>query len=192
MAWTRPGVRSSSDDVEIGKFGGSERGRSRHRRGMQDADDCDWTGLLALLTVVVVMRYAMASGLATAPEITELMFAIFVMAGIVQAARMGVHVATQLLLHLLQGKWRTRAGGADQCRHSNRVCSTRLVRRFECNRCPRPAHAGARAFPTASGMDACRSGWRWLSLCSVLAIIRHTLGGESVHVDLADSGAAVT
>ena len=44
---------------------------------------------------------------------TELLFAIFVMAGIVQAARMGVHVATQLLLHILEGKWRTRLARAD-------------------------------------------------------------------------------
>src|SRR6185503_15742481 len=38
--------------------------------------------------------------------LTELWFAIFVMAGIAEAARRGAHVATQLLLHTLRGTWR--------------------------------------------------------------------------------------
>ena len=41
-------------------------------------------------------------------------------------------------------------------------------------------------------MAASRSGWRWLRRAASLAIVRHTLGGEEVKVDLADPGAAVT
>ena len=63
-------------------------------------------GLLALLTIVVVLRYAFEGGFGFAPDLGELLFCIFVMAGIAQAARMGAHVATQLLLHTVQGKAR--------------------------------------------------------------------------------------
>ena len=63
-------------------------------------------GLLSLLTVVVVLRYGFESGFSFAPDLSELLFAIFVMAGIAQAARLGVHVATQLLLNGLEGRWR--------------------------------------------------------------------------------------
>src|SRR3954470_16486152 len=63
-------------------------------------------GLLSLLTIVVVLRYGFESGFSFAPDLSELLFAIFVMAGIAQAARLGVHVATQLLLNGLKGRWR--------------------------------------------------------------------------------------
>ena len=58
--------------------------------------------LLALLTLGVVLRYFFESGFSFAPDLSELLFAIFVMAGIAQAARLGVHVATQLLLNGLR------------------------------------------------------------------------------------------
>ena len=54
----------------------------------------------------VVLRYGFQSGFSFAPDLSELLFAIFVMAGIAQAARLGVHVATQLLLNGLEGRWR--------------------------------------------------------------------------------------
>ena len=55
--------------------------------------------LLTLLSAGAFLRYVFQSGFSFATDLTELLFAIFVMAGIVQAARLGVHVATQLLLH---------------------------------------------------------------------------------------------
>lgn len=148
-------------------------------------------GLLTLLTVVVVMRYAMASGLSTAPEMTELMFAIFVMAGIVQAARMGVHVATQLLLHLLEGKWRTRLAvlintviAAAYGQLSWYAALNAIVAHDQ--RTP------VLGIPWSVGYGCLSLGLALVALCSVLAIVRHTLGSERVRVDLADPGAAVT
>ena len=57
--------------------------------------------LLTLLSAGAFLRYVFQGGFSFATDLTELLFAIFVMAGIVQAARLGVHVATQLLLHTL-------------------------------------------------------------------------------------------
>jgi TRAP-type transport system small permease protein len=148
-------------------------------------------GLLALLTVVVVMRYAMASGLSTAPEMTELMFAIFIMAGIVQAARMGVHVATQLLLLALEGKWRTRLAVL-----INAVIAatyTLLAWYAVLNAIiAHDQHTPVLGIPYSVGYGCLSLGLALVALCSVLAIVRHTLGSESVRVDLADPGAAVT
>lgn len=148
-------------------------------------------GLLALLTAVVVMRYAMASGLTTAPEISELMFAIFVMAGIVQAARMGVHVGTQLLLHLLQGKWRTRLAVLINAV----IAATYALLAWYAALNAIIAHdqrTPVLGIPYSVGYGCLLLGLALVSLCSVLAIIRHTLGSEDIHVDLADPGAAVT
>jgi len=148
-------------------------------------------GLLTLLTVVVVMRYAMASGLSSAPEMTELMFAIFVMAGIVQAARMGVHVATQLLLHILEGKWRTRLAvlihtiiAATYVQLAWYATLNAIIAHDQ--------HTPVLNIPYSVGYGCLALGLGLVALCSILAIIRHTLGNEGVRVDLADAGAAVT
>lgn len=148
-------------------------------------------GLLTLLTVVVVMRYVMASGLSTAPEMTELMFAVFVMAGIVQAARLGVHVATQLLLHILEGKWRTRLAvlinaviAATYAQLAWYAALNAIIAHDQ--------HTPVLGIPYSVGYGCLSLGLALVALCSVLAIVRHTLGSESVRVDLADPGAAVT
>ena len=148
-------------------------------------------GLLTLLTVVVVMRYGMASGLSTAPELTELMFAIFVMAGIVQAARMGVHVATQLLLHVLAGKWRTRLAvlinvviAAAYAQLAWYAALNAIIAHDQTT--------PVLGIPWSVGYGCLTIGLALVAMCSVLAIVRHTLGSEQVRVDLADSGAAVT
>ncbi len=67
-------------------------------------------GLVAMLTATVVLRYLFESGLNSSVELTELLFSIFVMAGIVLAARHGAHVATQLTLAALQGRARRTLG----------------------------------------------------------------------------------
>jgi TRAP-type transport system small permease protein len=148
-------------------------------------------GLLTLLTVVVVMRYAMASGLSTAPEMTELMFAIFVMAGIVQAARLGVHVATQLLLHVLEGKWRTRLVVLINAV----IAATYAQLAWYATLNAIIAHdqrTPVLGIPYSVGYGCLALGLALVALCSVLTIVRHTLGNETVRVDLADPGAAVT
>jgi TRAP-type transport system small permease protein len=148
-------------------------------------------GLLTLLTVVVVMRYAMASGLSSAPEMTELMFAIFIMAGIVQAARMGVHVATQLLLHVLQGRRRTwlmvlihAVITATYAQLAWYATMNAMIAHDQ--------HTPVLGIPYSVGYGCLALGLALIALCSILAIIRHTLGNEGVHVNLADAGAAVT
>jgi TRAP-type transport system small permease protein len=148
-------------------------------------------GLLTLLTVVVVMRYALASGLSTAPEMTELMFAIFIMAGIVQAARMGVHVATQLLLLALEGRWRTRLAVLINAV----IAATYALLAWYATMnaiIAHDQHTPVLGIPYSVGYGCLALGLGMVTLCSVLAIIRLTLGREDVHVDLADPGAAVT
>jgi TRAP-type C4-dicarboxylate transport system permease small subunit len=148
-------------------------------------------GLLTLLTVVVVMRYAMASGLSSAPEMTELMFAIFVMAGIVQAARMGVHVATQLLLHILEGKWRTRLAVLIHVVIAATYAQLAWYATLNAN-IAHDQHTPVLNIPYSVGYGCLALGLALVALCSVLAIIRHMLSNEGVRVDLADPGAAVT
>jgi TRAP-type C4-dicarboxylate transport system permease small subunit len=148
-------------------------------------------GLLTLLTVVVLMRYALASGLTTAPEMTELMFAIFIMAGIVQAARMGVHVATQLLLLALEGKWRTRLAVLI---HAVIAATYALLAWYATMNAiiAHDQHTPVLGIPYSVGYGCLSLGLALVTVCSVLAVVRLTLGREEVHVDLADPGAAVT
>ncbi len=108
-------------------------------------------GLLLLLTIVVVMRYAFESGLEFAPDLSELMFAILVMAGIAQAARRGVHVATQLLISTLHGKWRIALAVLIHAVTAARIPPARVVRRAERDHRQRPDHAGA-AHPVERGL----------------------------------------
>jgi TRAP-type C4-dicarboxylate transport system permease small subunit len=63
-------------------------------------------GLTVVLAGVVVLRYGFASGISASVELTELAFAVFVMAGIALAARHGAHVTTRLTLTLLKGRAR--------------------------------------------------------------------------------------
>jgi len=148
-------------------------------------------GLLTLLTVVVVMRYGLSSGLTIATEVTELMFAIFVMAGIVQAARMGVHVATQLLLYLLRGRWRLALSVL-----INTVTSIAyLLLAWYALQNAVIAHdqtTPVLGIPWSVGYGCLGLGLALVAVCSILAIVRQTLGKETPDVNLADPGAAVT
>jgi len=147
-------------------------------------------GLLSLLTLVVVLRYVFQSGLNSATDLTELMFAIFVMAGIALAARNGVHVATQLLLHALHGVWRTMLSvlihGVTAAAYFTLAWYAYLNAII--------AHdqtSPVLGIPWSVGYGCLSLGLALVALCSLTAIVRQTLGGESVHVDLADPGATV-
>ena len=61
------------------------------------------TGLfiLVVLTAIVFLRYSETGSIDSGSELCSLAFPIFVMAGIVDAARKGAHVATQILLNAL-------------------------------------------------------------------------------------------
>ena len=148
-------------------------------------------GLLVLLTTVVVLRYAFASGLTFATDLTELLFAIFVMAGIAEAARRGVHVATQLLLHTLQGAWRVALAVAI---HVVTATIYLLLAWFALQNAiiAHDQTSPVMEIPWSVGYGCLALGLALVATCSVTAIVRHTLGGEVVKVDLADGGAAVT
>lgn len=147
-------------------------------------------GLLTLLTIVVVLRYAFEGGFGFAPDLSELLFCIFVMAGIVQAARMGAHVATQLLLHTLQGKARL---ALTLLIHAL-TAVVFLLLSYYAVRNAIVAHdqtTPVLQIPWSVGYGCLAGGLALVAVCSLAAIVRHTLGGEEVRVNLADAGPGV-
>jgi TRAP-type C4-dicarboxylate transport system permease small subunit len=147
--------------------------------------------LLFLLSLVVVLRYVFESGLDFAPDLSELLFAIFVMAGIAQAARLGVHVATQLLLNALVGRWRLALAVMTHVV----TASVYLLLAWYAFQNAIIAHdqtTPVLRIPWSVGYGCLSAGLALVAICSVVAIVRHTLGGEEVKVNLADPGAAVT
>jgi TRAP-type C4-dicarboxylate transport system permease small subunit len=147
--------------------------------------------LLALLSATVGLRYGFHAGLNFAPDLSELLFAIFVMAGIAEASRQGVHVASQFLIHALAGKWRLRLAllihGVTACVYLL-LAWYALLNAIIANDQTSPVLQ----IPWSVGYGFLTLGLALVALCSIVAIIRHTLGGEAVEVDLADAGAAVT
>jgi TRAP-type C4-dicarboxylate transport system permease small subunit len=138
-------------------------------------------GLLILLTVVVVMRYGFASGLNIATELSELMFAIFVMAGIVQAARIGAHVATQLLLHVLQGPWRL----ALAILINSVTAGVYLLLAWYALQNAIIAHdqtTPVLGIPWSVGYGCLGLGLTLVAVCSILALIRETLSNEPLEI----------
>ena len=147
-------------------------------------------GLLTLLTIVVVLRYAFEGGFGFAPDLSELLFCIFVMAGIAQAARMGAHVATQLLLHTLQGRARL---ALTVLIHAV-TAVTFLTLAWYALQNAIVAHdqtTPVLQIPWSVGYGCLSAGLALVALCSLAAIVRHTLGGEEVKVNLADAGPGV-
>lgn len=147
--------------------------------------------LLSLLTLVVVLRYLFHSGLTFATDLTELMFAIFVMAGIAEAARRGVHVATQLLLHTLQGKWRVALAVLI---HAVTAAVYLLLSWYALQNAiiAHDQTTPVLAIPWSVGYGCLALGLALVGICSMTAIVRQTLGAEELKVDLAEPGAAVT
>lgn len=147
--------------------------------------------LLALLSATVGLRYGFHSGLNFAPDLSELLFAIFVMAGIAEAARQGVHVASQLLIHVLHGKWRLRLA---LFIHAVTACVYLLLAWYAVLNAiiANDQTSPVLQIPWSVGYSFLALGLALVALCSIVAIIRHTLGGEEVEVDLADAGAAIT
>lgn len=147
--------------------------------------------LLALLTVVVVLRYAFKSGLNFAPDLSELLFAVFVLAGISLAARHGVHVATQLLLYALQGRWRTALAVLI---HGVTAVTYALLSSYALENAilAHDQTTPVLHIPWSVGYGCLSLGLALVAACSLTAIVRLTLGQEQLKVDLADPGAAVT
>ncbi|WP_102958168.1 TRAP transporter small permease [Mangrovicella endophytica] len=151
------------------------------------------TGLamLALLTLVAAMRYLLESGLNAAPDLTEVLFAFFVVAGIVQAARMGVHVATQMLLSLLPPAGRR---VLSIIIHVVTAATYLLLAWYAYQNAviANDQTSPVLQIPMSVGYGALTAGLALVAVCSLTAIVRLIVGHERVVVDLADPGAAVT
>lgn len=145
--------------------------------------------LLVLLNVVVVMRYGFESGLGFAPDLSELMFGILVMSGIAQAARRGVHVATQLLINMLHGQLRRAVAVFI---HAITAAVYFLLAWYAVQNAiiANDQTTPVLHIPWSVGYGCLATGLALVALCSVTAIVRHTLGGEPVAVNLADPGVA--
>lgn len=144
-------------------------------------------GMLSLLTVVVVMRYIFHSGLSFAPDLTELMFGIFVMSGIVLAVCRGVHVATQLLINSLQGTARLILA---LLIHAV-TASVYVLLAWYALQNAIIAHdqtTPVLQIPWSVGYGVLAAGLALICVSSITAMIRHGLGGEPVIVNLADPG----
>jgi TRAP-type transport system small permease protein len=144
--------------------------------------------LLVLLNLAVVLRYVFERALGFAPDLTELLFAIFVMAGIAQAARLGVHVATQLLVNALQRRWRT---GLVVFMHALTAVVYLLLAYYGVQNAiiANDQTSPVLHIPWSVGYGCLSAGLVLIAICSVAAIVRHTVGREQVKVDLADPGA---
>lgn len=143
--------------------------------------------LLTLLTVVAAMRYVFEDGLGFAPDLGELLFTIFVMAGIVQAARLGAHVATQLLLYKLQG--RARMALVLFIHGVTAVTFLSLAWYGVLNAVV--AHdqlSPVMQIPRSVGYASLSIGLALVAICSLAKIVHHGLAGEAVSVNLADNG----
>ncbi len=146
--------------------------------------------LLTLLTVVVVLRYFFEEGLSFAPDLSELLFCIFVMAGITQAARQGAHVATQLLLYSLHGRARL---ALTLFIHGASALAFALLAWYAF-RNALVAHdqtTPVLQIPWSVGYGCLSLGLAMVAVCSLAAIVRFGLGGEVIKVDLADAGPGV-
>jgi TRAP-type transport system small permease protein len=147
--------------------------------------------LLGLLTAVVVLRYLFQSGLTFAPDLSELLFGCFIMAGIAMAARHGVHVATQLCLHALKGSWRT---GLQVFIHVVTATVYLLLSWYACQNAilAHDQMTPVLHIPWSVGYGFLSLGLALVAVCSITAIVRVLLGHEEVKVDLAEPGASIT
>lgn len=146
-------------------------------------------GMLVLLTLVVVLRYVFHSGLSSAPDLTELMFGIFVMAGIVLAACRGVHVATQLLMNVLSGPLRVILA---LFIHAVTAGAYLLLAWYALQNAiiAHDQTTPVLQIPWSVGYGVLTLGLTLVAICSLTAIVRHGLGGEEVVVNLAEGGAS--
>jgi len=146
--------------------------------------------LLVILTVIVILRYSGAGSIDSGSELSALVFPVFVMAGIVEAARTGAHVATQLLLNALGDEWRIRLVILI---HAVTATAYLYLASFAYRNAV-IAHdelSTVLQVPGSLGYGCLAAGLTLVGVCSVTAIVRHTLGKEKVVVNLADAGPGV-
>jgi TRAP-type C4-dicarboxylate transport system permease small subunit len=146
--------------------------------------------LLVILTVIVILRYSNAGSIDSGSELSALVFPVFVMAGIVEAARTGAHVATQLLLNALNNAWRIRLVVLI---HTVTAAAYLYLSTFAFRNAV-IAHdelSTVLQVPGSVGYGCLAAGLALVGVCSLTAIVRHTLGNEKVTVNLADAGPGV-
>ena len=147
-------------------------------------------GLTVILATVVVLRYGFESGIAASVEITELSFAVFVMAGIALAARHGAHVTTRLSLTLLQGRARLALA---LFIHVATVAVYLLLAWYTWENAliAHDQHTPVLEIPYSVGYGTLAVGLVLISLSSLVAIVKLTIGGAEVPLEAAslDGGA---
>lgn len=146
--------------------------------------------LLAILNIIVVLRYTNTGKFDYGAELTSLIFPVFVMAGIVEAARQGAHIATQILLNLLNPAWRTRLVVLI---HTVTAAAYLYLGWFAFQNAiiAHDEQSTILRVPGSLGYGALAVGMFLVAVCSLAVIARHTLGSEAVVVDLADAGPGV-
>ena len=146
--------------------------------------------LLVLLNVMVVMRYGELGAIDSGAELTALVFPVFVMAGIVEAARVGAHVATQILLNVL-GPGGRRAlviviGAV--------TAAAYLYLAWYAGENAIIAHDEKSTIlrvPGSVGYGFLAAGMALVGVLGATSVVRHLFGAETVTVNLADSGPGV-
>lgn len=141
--------------------------------------------LLILLSSVALLRYAFHTGLTFAPDLSEVLFAFFVMAGIVKAARQSAHVATQLMIHLLTG--RARLALSLTIHGTTAIVYLSLAWYAYLNALI--AHdqtTPVLQIPWSVGYGCLAAGLALVALSSLLVMLRQTLGGEPVLTNFAE------
>ena len=150
------------------------------------------TGLamLAILTVMVVLRYTYAGSLDYGSELTSLIFPVFVMAGIVEAARQGAHIATQVLPHFLNEAWRTRLAILI---HAVSAVLYLYLAWFALQNAiiAHDEQSTILRVPGSLGYGCLAAGLALVGACSLAALVRYTAGREKMVLNLAEPGPGV-
>ncbi len=146
--------------------------------------------LLFILTAIVLLRYTGLSSIDSGAELSALVFPIFVMAGIVEAALSGAHVATQVMLNALNPVWRKRLAvfihmvtAALYLYLSTYAYRNAVIAQDELSTILQ--------VPGSVGYGCLAVGLALVGVCSLTAIVRYTLGKETVTVNLAEAGPGV-
>jgi TRAP-type transport system small permease protein len=139
-------------------------------------------GLTVILAAVVVLRYGFASGISASVELTELAFAVFVMAGIALAARHGAHVTTRLTITYLKGRARLALA---LLIHAATVAVFLLLAWYTYQNAliAHDQHTPVLDIPYSVGYGILAVGLLLISLSSVTAIVNLTLGGAEVPIE---------
>ena len=143
--------------------------------------------LTVILGAVVVLRYVFHSGVAASVELTELSFALFVVAGIALAARHGAHVTTRLTLTALKGRARLALA---LFIHAATIAVYLLLAWYTYQNAviAHDQQTPVLGIPYSVGYGILAAGLVLIALSSLVGIVKLTLGGEEVPLEAADLG----